>query len=172
MKNVNDLADLFLVQLEVLRNIEESLHKAFPALIKKIKYYNLNTLLSEYKNTINENLKIINRIFDILEITPESANFKVVDDLIENTKKIIEKHQGHYICESSLILIIKCIIHIKIAYYETLKTYAKTMNKNEFEITFNKLLKNENKINLKFSKLALDSVNIKAKPNKMENSLL
>ena len=172
MKTINNLADLLINELEELRCGELRLQVELIKIIKKTDNHKLRELLNEYENISKNTLKQLDKIFDVFEITPEIMSCKVIKSLIEMAQKEIDITSEHHVNEAALILAIQCICHFKIANYGTLAAFSKVLDKEDLFVFLTKSLEEEKEMDLKLSKLAIESINKKAKPKNMEKSLI
>lgn len=160
MKN---LEDLFHHQLKDIYSAESQLLDALPKMEKRANEKKLKKAFSDH---LEETKKQVERLEDVartLDIELEGETCKAMKGLISEAESFIAEEAEPNVQDAGIIADAQRIEHYEISAYGTVVEYAKALNKREARKLLEKTLKEEEKADEKLNKLAIDSINVKAK---------
>ena len=144
--NIENLQQLFVEQLRDLYDGEQQITEALPKLIEKASNPQLKSALKEH-----------------LEVTqPTGESCKGMKGVIKEGDDVVGKAKDPAVRDASIITSCQRVEHYEMAGYGTVKTYARLLNKPEYESILEEILDEEKEADQTLSAIA-ESVNIEAK---------
>lgn len=162
--SAKNLEQLFRSDLQYLYNMEKQSIRVIAKMVKAANSLKLEDALNNHLAQSNKQLERIENIFKDLGTSPKGRTSKGISGIIEEIEDITDKKNklDPYVLDASLIAAAQRMKHYEIAAYGTLKTYAKELKNYNAEALLDETLREEKKIDLRLSRIAKSSVNLKA----------
>lgn len=123
-----DFYDLFVDQLEDMYSSEHQIIKALPKVIDRVSSSDLKQALSTHlKDTILQ-VERIEKIFLILELTPNEKKCLSMEGLLKETDEIMKDKIKSSVLDAAIICACQKVEHYEIASYGTLREFAKHLS--------------------------------------------
>lgn len=163
MKKLHDLSDLLNDQLKDLYNAEMQLLEALPIILLKTTSPGLKRILNKHLEAIEEQTIRLETALEMLNESTKGGENKVMEELIERCYKMIKKSADDRLLDAALVNSVQCINHFKIACYGTAIAYANALESEEIARLLQKTLEEEKNTDYDLTKIAVQSINEKAK---------
>lgn len=163
MKNLKNLDDLLHHQLRDIYSAENQLAKAMPKMAKKANTEELKQAFSDHLEETKNQISRLEEIGEKLDIKVKGETCKGMKGLIEEANEFISEDAEEHVRDAGIIADAQRIEHYEISAYGTVAEYARALGKNEIVSLLEETLEEEKKTDKKLSKLAKDSINVKAK---------
>lgn len=159
---LNTLKDLFIHELRDLYSAEKQLIKALP---KMAKAANNTQLKDGFKMHLEETKVHAQRLEDLLQKlgkTTRGEKCKGMAGLIEEGEGLIEDDPDPDVLDAGLIAAAQRVEHYEMAGYGCARTYAKVLGDREAQRVLQTTLDEEGATDKKLTKLAENSINLRA----------
>ena len=150
-------------QLEAMYLVEKKLMKGLPISMSKIKSAQLKEEVKKYLNSAADKRTKLKRVFGYLLSGPYKRKNLVFGEMIRQLKVVTKMSATPYIRDVMLIVFLQEVCHYKIAVYQSSLVIAEQMELAMVPDLLAEILKWEMDTSQTLSKLALSSVNHKAK---------
>jgi ferritin-like metal-binding protein YciE len=160
--NIENLQQLFVEQLRDLYDGEQQITEALPKLIEKASNPQLKSALKEHLEVTQEQITRLEQIFKGLGEKPTGESCKGMKGVIKEGDDVVGKAKDPAVRDASIITSCQRVEHYEMAGYGTVKTYARLLNKPEYESILEEILDEEKEADQTLSEIA-ESVNIEAK---------
>ncbi len=127
MKKKGNIKDLFVNELEDMYSSEQQIVKSLPNMIKAADSEDLKEAFQSHLEETQEQVERLNKIFEILDITPKSENCEAMQGLIQECSETIHEFPKSALRDAALISKAQRIEHYEISAYGTLRTFAKEL---------------------------------------------
>lgn len=163
MKKSNDLSDLLNDQLRDLYNAEKQQLEALPKILLKTTSPGLKKIFNKHLEETEEQTIRLEKALGLLNESTKGGEDKVMEELIERCYKMIKKCTDDRLLDAALVHSVQCINHFEIACYGTAIAYANALEVREIARLLRKTLEEEKNIDHDLTKIAVESINEKAK---------
>lgn len=157
MKN-NALNDLFIKELEAMFNSEHQIIESLPKLINLVSLPELKEALSKHLKETQNQVKRIEKIFSLLNISPVETTCKGMEGLIQEAEDLVENAPKSPSLDATIITAAQKIEHYEIASYGTLKSFSKQLGFDEITDLIQDTLDEEAAADKKLTKIAEGSM--------------
>jgi len=159
IKTVNDL---FADMIKDLYSAESQLVKALPKMAKKASTPQLKKGFEKHLEQTIAQKDRLEKIADILDITPKGKKCMAMEGLIEEAEDMISEIKDPDVLDAGLIAAAQKVEHYEIASYGTAATFAKMLTNNEILNLLLQTLDEEKSTDAKLTEVAENMVNEKA----------
>jgi ferritin-like metal-binding protein YciE len=159
IKTVNDL---FADMIKDLYSAESQLVKALPKMAKKASTPELKKGFEKHLEQTIAQKDRLEKIADILDITPKGKKCMAMEGLIEEAEDMISEIKDPDVLDAGLIAAAQKVEHYEIASYGTAATFAKMLTNNEILNLLLQTLEEEKSTDAKLTEVAESLVNEKA----------
>lgn len=163
MKKYNDLSDLLNDQLKDLYNAEKQQLDAFQKILLKTTSPVLKKIFNRHLEETEEQTTRLEKALGLLDESTKGGENKVMEELIERCYKMIKKSTDDRVLDAALVNSVQCINHFEITCYGTAIAYANALESKEVAELLQKTLEEEKNIDHDLTKIAMESINEKAK---------
>lgn len=123
-----DLYQLFIDELADMNSSERQIIESLPNLIKLASFPELKeTLANHLEETKKQSLRI-EKIFSILDMSPEEKTCKAMKGLLEEAEEIVKNKTRSSTLDAAIISAAQKVEHYEIASYGTLRSFANNLN--------------------------------------------
>lgn len=163
MKKLKNLEDLFHHQLQDIYSAETQLVDALPKMEKRANEDKLKKAFSDHLKETKKQIERLEDIAETLDIDIEGETCKAMKGLISEAESFMAEGAEPNVQDAGIIADAQRIEHYEISAYGTVVEYAGALGKLEAKRLLEKTLEEEEKADDKLNKLAIDSINVKAK---------
>lgn len=163
MTELRNLEDLFYHHLKDIYNAETQLIDALPKMEERARNDELKRAFSEHLEETRNQQKRLQEIADNLGIELTGKKCEAMEGLIREAQELISEDAKDHVRDAGLIADAQKIEHYEISAYGTAREYAKALNKQDIAEMLDQILQEESNADEKLNKIAIGSINVKAK---------
>jgi ferritin-like metal-binding protein YciE len=161
-KKDGDLSDLFQIILGECYALEQRLHKEMARWMKSVKDLEMQQTLSQHQDDVSENIAAIERIFELLKVTPNMSASLVLDGLFQGNNGRLEDFRDTQASDSAVAHIFREILHAKIVRYDSLVNWAQILGHTEIALLLQPISPRHAKCLATVARLSRTSIDIMA----------
>jgi ferritin-like metal-binding protein YciE len=159
---VSQLMKLFEEELKDIYWAENAITKAIPKMVKNATSKELIEGLNNHLLETVEQVKRIERVFEILGKKATAIKCEAMAGLIKEAEVIMEDCKEGAMCDAGIISAAQKVKHYKIATYGTLRQFAETLDLDETTALLAATLEEEKAADEELSFIATSTINIEA----------
>jgi ferritin-like metal-binding protein YciE len=159
---INDLKGLFVHQLKDLYGAEKALAKAFPKIAKAVGNDDLRQKLEQERKETESQIERLEKLFEEFDVNTRGAKCPAVEEMIEDTKQLVEEIDEPEVLDAALICSTQRIKHYEIAGYGCLRALAEQLGKGDAAGDLPAILEEEKRADRELSELAAGKINREA----------
>ena len=125
------LDKLFIDELEDMYSSENQILESLPKLIKLASFPALKEGLTKHFKETQNQVTRLEKIFSILELTPEEKTCEAMEGILKEADELVEKKTKSAILDAAIISAAQKVEHYEIASYGTLRSFAKYLELDE-----------------------------------------
>jgi ferritin-like metal-binding protein YciE len=164
MAKMKNLEDLFIDELKDIYNAEGQLIKALPQMAKKANSEKLKQALEEHLEETKGQKERLEKVFKEVGKKASGKKCEAMEGLVKEGKEIMsEAVEEEYVLDAGIISAAQKVEHYEIASYGTLVEYAKKLGYDKAADLLKQNLEEEKNADKLLNKLAINSINNKAK---------
>jgi ferritin-like metal-binding protein YciE len=163
------LRELFVDSLKDIYWAEKALTKALPKMAKNATTESLVTAIEEHTAVTEEQVKRVERIFEILGKKAVAKKCEAMDGLIKEGQDIMESTEPGPVRDAGIIAASQKIEHYEIATYGTLRAFANTLGETEIVGILEETLNEEKQADITLTDAAYNNINFDAAEEDGEN---
>lgn len=155
MKNNQNLYESFIDELEDMLSCENQIIETLPGLIRLACSTDLKDAFASHFEETENQVKRIESIFSILELTPKEKMCKGIQGILREGDEMIKEKEKNSILDAIIISVAQKVEHYEMASYGTLRSFAKHLNlDNEIIDLLQESLDEEGAADKKLTKIA------------------
>jgi ferritin-like metal-binding protein YciE len=159
---LNNLTDLYLVELKDLYSAETQLIRALPKMAKAATSPSLREAFEEHLSATEQHRDRLEQIFKELDASPKGKKCVAMEGLIEEGSEVIEAEAEPAVKDAALIAAAQRVEHYEIAVYGTARSFAELLGHSEQAELLQTTLDEEEETDEALSELAESEINEKA----------
>lgn len=163
MRNLNNLTDLLVDELQELHSAERYLEKHLPETILKASNADLKKALTNYHVQTSLRIERLEETFKSFNQPVINGKCEVVESLIAKAGRLQKRSGESHVADAAEILAIQGINHYMIASYGALVAYAKATNHQSVAESLQSSLSEQRAIDRQLTLLAVQKINNEAK---------
>lgn len=175
---IEDIADLFIYNIQNLYASEEHMLKALPAIVEKAQHSSLKNALNhhlkvtkEQKERLEEIVVLINKNRSKRQIELHSGHLcEGMTGLIEEANDFLESGLGKDVTDAAIIALVQRMEHYEISSYGTALAYANQLHMSKAAELLNETLNEEYDTDDLLTALATASFNKEAMPEDIQKT--
>jgi ferritin-like metal-binding protein YciE len=171
MNKINNLKALLIEQARELYNAEIQQINTLLYLKNHTGDAGLRKLIAAHLKETETQTNRFKDIFEILEVSSFGEKSKVMKGIIEESVELVDRCEEAHIKDAAIIVALQNLKHFEIAGYGTICSFANILGLKEVEAELHLSLLEEKEMDKMLSKLARESVNVKAVSPIMISSL-
>ncbi|MGJ5135871.1 ferritin-like domain-containing protein [Bradyrhizobium oligotrophicum] len=157
-KDIKTMNDLFVHQLQDIYYAENQLVKALPKMADKATDQKLKQGFLTHLDETRTHVKRLEQVFEMHGIAPKAVDCPAIDGIIEEAEEVADKT----VLDAALINAGQAAEHYEITRYGSLIAWAKQLGRSDCAAVLQKTLDEEKATDMKLTKLAETSVNLRA----------
>jgi ferritin-like metal-binding protein YciE len=158
-KDIKDMNDLFVHQLKDIYYAENRIVAALPKMIEKATTPALKQGLTTHLNETKQQIKRLDRVFDLHGVAPDSVKCPAIDGIIKEADEVAGEIGDKMVLDAALISAAQAVEHYEITRYGTLIAWAKELGADECVGLLTQTLEEERVTDQKLTRLAEADVN-------------
>jgi ferritin-like metal-binding protein YciE len=161
-ENLDSFETLFKEQLQDLYDAEQRLVKVLPKMADAAHNNNLRIAFQQHLRETQEQVKRLERVFQLMGWQAESKTCQAMKGLIEEGQEVIDAKGDPAVKDAALIAAAQRVEHYEIAGYGTVRTFAQRLGKQEAANLLQQTLDEEAATDKKLTQLAEQGINQQA----------
>jgi ferritin-like metal-binding protein YciE len=162
MKELKNLNDLLVHEIQVMYNAEELQILALQRMISKTSNPELKNAFEQHLEETKQHKERLSKIGKILNIDPSGEGNPAIKGLIVEGEKVLHKDANPQTLDATLIAGVQKIEHYEIAGYGTAASLAESLGLMPVWELLSQTLKEEKDTDSKLNNLAKNKINVKA----------
>ena len=167
MPNTNEtittLHDLLDYDARHFLSAEVQLKNVLPDWIRAAGSLKLKSVLSKYKDHIDQHIIKMNKFFEEEKISSATVTNRIMKAFIEETEEKVKRSTDVQVQDAGMLECVQQINHFKISVYGTATAYSKALGMEKYATIFHESAVNEKQIDDRLSQLAESEINVIAK---------
>jgi ferritin-like metal-binding protein YciE len=155
---MKDFFELFINELKEAYAAERHVVKMLPKVLEQATSPKLREVIQDHLKESEGQLVRLERVLSEIKESPSKAVCRPMEGLMEEWKFVIKSNYDTDTQDAAIIGFLQKIEHLEIAYYGTLKTYAKHLKLPAFENLFKESAKEEGDADKKLTDIAEGSL--------------
>ncbi|MDB5259114.1 MAG: hypothetical protein JWO73_322 [Candidatus Taylorbacteria bacterium] len=147
MKQPTNLADLFVIKLKTLYDIEIELVKAIPKMIRKATDEELAEGLSMHLDETKQHVQRLENIFEMLDVKPGKIKCEAIRGLVADAQWVMDTIEDSILLDINICAAAGYIEHYEIAGYTTAYEWASSLDEEEIADILGETLAEEKSAN-------------------------
>lgn len=131
MSKVDNLHDLFVMEISDQYNAEKQLTKALPKMAKHASDPKLKQGFETHLKETEEQIEILERVFKSCDIKPKAVTCEAMKGLIEEGSEAFDEYESGPVMDCALIIAAQKVEHYEISGYGSLRTLATKLGYDE-----------------------------------------
>lgn len=161
MSKVDNLNDLFIMEISDIYNAEKQLKKALPKMAKHASDPKLKKGFETHLAETEEQIEILEHVFEMCDIKPKRVTCEAMKGLIEEGSEAFDEFEAGPVLDCALIIAAQKVEHYEVSGYGSLCALAKKLGWNEAAEQLHGIMEQESETDEKLSQLA-ESINQQA----------
>lgn len=159
---LNNLNDLFIMELKDLYNAENQIMKALPKMMDKCTSDQLKTAFQNHMRETETQIDRLEQIFKMLGEKPTGEKCEAMEGIIREGQEMMKEKAEPHVMDAALIASAQRVEHYEIAGYGTVCAYAKQLGMDDAARLLHITLEEEKKTDIKLTDLAERTINVQA----------
>jgi ferritin-like metal-binding protein YciE len=161
-KDIKTMNDLFVHQLQDIYYAENQLVKALPKMAEKATDRQLKQGFLTHLDETKTHVTRLEQVFKMLGIAPKAIDCPAIDGIIEEAEEVAGEVDDKAVLDAALINAGQAAEHYEISRYGSLIAWSKQLGRADCAAVLQKTLDEEKATDLKLTKLAETTVNLRA----------
>ncbi|UFZ04501.1 ferritin-like domain-containing protein [Bradyrhizobium ontarionense] len=161
-KDIKTMNDLFVHQLQDIYYAENQLVKALPTMAEKATDRQLKQGFLTHLDETKTHVTRLEQVFKMLGIAPKAVDCPAIDGIIEEAEEVAGEVDDKAVLDAALINAAQAAEHYEITRYGSLVAWSKQLGRADCAAVLHKTLEEEKATDLKLTKLAETTVNLRA----------
>ncbi|MBI1896053.1 MAG: ferritin-like domain-containing protein [Acidobacteria bacterium] len=159
---LNNLEDLFFVEIKDLYDAEQRITKALPKMKEAARSPQLKRAFDDHLRATEGQIERLRQVFSALGRTPEGETCEAMKGLIAESDEIVKAEGDPDVKDAALIAAAQRVEHYEISGYGTARTFAYRIGRADAARLLEATLNEEKQTDKKLTELAEASINVKA----------
>jgi len=161
-KDIKNMDDLFLHQVQDIYYAENQILKALPKMIDKATDSHLKTGLRSHMKETKEHVARLNQVFKSLGEKPQGHTCPAIDGIIAEAEEVAGEVEDKHVLDAAIIAAAQAVEHYEISRYGTLLAWAEQMGHKQHLATLQKTLDEEKMADKNLTSMAESKINHRA----------
>lgn len=151
--SISTMNELFVETLKDVYNAEKQILKAIPGMAKKAHVGELKEAFETHKKETEGQIERIEKVFEMLEITPRGRKCEAIEGLIREAKEAMQEIDEDEVLDAEIIGSAHTIEHYEICRYLSLIRWAKSLELEDAARLMEQNLQQEQKMDERLSRI-------------------
>ncbi len=156
------LDDLFYDTLKDIYFAERQILKTLPKLAKTAQSEELKGAFLTHRDETERHVERLQHVFEMIGKRAQAKTCEAIKGILEEGDEIMEEYAGSEALDAGLLAGGQAVEHYEMSRYGTLKTWATQLGLKEAAALLEQTLQEEKKTDALLSKLAQQTINLKA----------
>ncbi|MCK9916123.1 DUF892 family protein [Microbacteriaceae bacterium K1510] len=161
-KDIKTLDNLFVHTLQDVYYAEQQIAKTLPEMIAKASNSQVKTAFKTHLDETKGQIKRLEQVFKMHGQEPKGVDCPAIDGIIDEAEEIASNTADKQVLDAALVAAAQAVEHYEISRYGTLMAWAHQLGRDDCASVLAETLKEEKATDVKLSKLAETSVNMRA----------
>lgn len=161
-RDIQNLDDLFVHQLQDIFYAEQQIVKTLPTMIEKATSPSLKQGLSNHLHETERHVERLKQVFEMHDAKAKAVDCPAIDGIIKEAKDVVAEAAGNEVRDAALTAAAQAVEHYEITRYGTLIAWAKMLGRDDCAAVLEETLKEEKAADRKLTQLAVDQINLRA----------
>jgi len=161
-KDIKNMDDLFLHQVQDIYYAENQILKALPKMIDKATDSHLKTGLRSHMKETKEHVARLDQVFKSLGEKPQGHTCPAIDGIIAEAEEVAGEVEDKHVLDAAIIAAAQAVEHYEISRYGTLLAWAEQMGHKQHLATLQKTLDEEKMADKNLTSMAESKINHRA----------
>jgi ferritin-like metal-binding protein YciE len=161
-QSLDSLHDVFVTELNDILDAEQQIVKVMPEMIDHASSPRLKAKFEAHLKQTHDQINRLHQVFTMLGITPTEEECKGMKGILRDGEKVLKAKGNAAAIDAALIAAAQKVEHYEISSYGTLRTYARTLGRNDVADLLQTTLQQESQTDELLTSLAQESINRKA----------
>lgn len=158
-KDISNLQDLFMHQLESIYYAEQEIQKAIPKLTRMISDSKLKSGAEHHLKETKSQIERLEQVFEAMGKPPEATNCPTIDGLIEECEDVLDTVKNKKLCDAAIVAAMQAVEHHEITAYGTLIAWARQLGRQQVVDLLEDTLQEEKAMDKKLTDMAVSNIN-------------
>ena len=158
-KDISNLQDLFMHQLEMIYYAEQQLQKTIPQMAAKISDASLKSGAENHLKETKAQIKRLEQVFEAMGKKPEATTCPTMNGLIEECEDVLDTVSDEHLCDAAIIAAMQAVEHHEITTYGTLIAWARQLGRKEVVKLLEDTIQEEKAMDKKLTDMAVSKIN-------------
>lgn len=124
MKQMNQLNDLLMHELQDIYDAEHQITQALPKMMEAASSNELKSAFQEHLAQTEEQINRLQRVFEMMNMKAQRVPCKGMQGLIEEGRELMKEQSKGQVLDAALISAAQKVEHYEMAAYGSVRTYA------------------------------------------------
>jgi len=161
-KDIKNMDDLFLHQVQDVYYAENQILKALPKMIDKATDTHLKSGLRSHMKETKEHVARLDQVFKALGEKPQGHTCPAIDGIIAEAEEVAGEVEDKHVLDAAIIAAAQAVEHYEISRYGTLLAWAEQMGHKQYMAVLQKTLDEEKMADKKLTSMAESKINRRA----------
>lgn len=161
-RDIENLNDLFLHQLQDMYYAEHQILKAMPTMIDSASSTSLKSALQTHLRETEQQVARLEKVFELQGSPAQGVECPAIDGIIDESKDVNAEIADKAVLDSALIASAQSVEHYEISRYGTLIAWAQCLGKTDCVPLLRQNLEEEKAADAKLTDLAEQTINRRA----------
>jgi ferritin-like metal-binding protein YciE len=161
-KDIKNMNDLFVHQLQDIYYAEQQLAKALPKMAEKATDEKLKQDFLFHLDETKAHVKRLEQVFQMQGLAVKAVDCPAIDGIIEEADEVTAEVADKAVLDAALINAAQAAEHYEIARYGSLIAWARQLGRNDCASFLQKTLDEEKTTDKKLTSLAEGKINLRA----------
>jgi ferritin-like metal-binding protein YciE len=161
-KDISDLNDLFIHQLQDIYYAEQQIVRHLPTMIDKAASPGLKQGLSSHLRETEGHVARLKQVFEMNDAKEKTIKCPAIDGILAEAKDVVGEAADDGVRDAALTAAAQTVEHYEIARYGTLIAWARMLGRDDCATLLEETLTEEKAADKKLTELAVDQINRRA----------
>ena len=158
-KDIHNMEDLFVHQLQSIYYAEKEIHKAMPKMAAKTSDATLRATVEGHLKETDAQIKRLEQIFKTMGKPAHAVPCATIDGLIKEAGDVVNNLADKHLLDAALIAADQAVEHYEITCYGTLIAWARQLGRKEIVQMLEETIKEEKAMDKKLTTMAESKIN-------------
>ena len=158
-KDIHNMEDLFVHQLQSIYYAEKEIHKALPKMAAKMSDASLRAAVEGHLKETDAQIKRLEQVFKHLGKPPQAVACPTIDGMIRQAGDVLNNVTDKHLLDAAMIAADQAVEHYEITCYGTLIAWARQLGRQPVVDLLEQTLQEEKAMDKKLTTMAESKIN-------------